>query len=599
MADGLDDLDMLLNFGGGGGASGASGAAPVLATKTEGDNTGVASASGAASSGLHRRRASPPPDRRAAGRDGGRRGDHDDDPDADDSEAFDDDELLASLFSASDGEAEPQARDTPVASSRASPPPPRAQHRSSRLVCFLCRCTPTDEDLSDATGDRRVPFANPIVSAGVVACDHCEGFMRYVMMNRSRADIQQRLQVIDDTFPVARKWAWYMALKRHGTTRVSSARVEEVILMNETHLDILNKFMRKLGYPSGHTPPGPPPPSPASSHLVALQEYVRNMGNPFVNGHTLLPSAADGVVTIFVQVPGPLGDVGRFSLATAVANGLGNHVPRDGGFQQVRDMNVDDMGIVRLVQELVAEYRSRAMVLQTVGSAAPRHSAPSRAPTSSFDGDASPAGRRRVASAPSRCRASASPTLDARGKARAAGGSATARARSRSRRRRSPSSGGGLARAASRATRSTPRKTQDDGAPRVPMSSGPIVKAFAKIQKNVQQLGDHFTSPGWQRSVRGKDGKGKTAMTQLDTLEHRCRRAHKEDIVEDIIELRSIVESLRLMFQEGRWTAAEEWDTRYMSPHIERVENFMIMMSGGSKPCLAANLLKLKARGER
>lgn len=71
------------------------------------------------------------------------------------------------------------------------------------------------------------------------------------------------------------------------------------------------------------------------------------------------------------------------------------------------------------------------------------------------------------------------------------------------------------------------------------------MKAFGKIQKSVADLAGHFVAPGWRRTVRGKDAKCRGVLVSLDTLKTKCKRAQKQDVAEDINELRNVVESLK------------------------------------------------------
>lgn len=79
------------------------------------------------------------------------------------------------------------------------------------MVCFLCRHTDHDIDLTDPECRKTLTFQSA-VSTAITAeclCDLCEAFLRYQLGSRSRSELRKKLECPDRKLKLLSQLAWY------------------------------------------------------------------------------------------------------------------------------------------------------------------------------------------------------------------------------------------------------------------------------------------------------------------------------------------------------------------------------------------------------
>lgn len=350
----------------------------------------------------------------------------------------------------------------------------------------------------------------------------------------------------------------------------------------ELHRTIFSKLLSKQGMRASV--------SENFGHIMSLTEYIKTQGNPLMNGHSLHAARTDQSICVSVAVPGGLAEVGRYSLEKAVDAGWGEDAPLPLQLQDLKKMQVDELSQVRVVQQLVAEYKGRQAVLEALGVGAIQPTA-SRASSSQVGGCGAGASTRggasterrngrspsksqpsRASRRPSKCeRAAAAETLRTPSK------STTAATRQRRSRSRSPIAALKFAAASSNSS---------------------LDKAYNKICFKIFSLGKVFTKQDWEVKKRGKEKTAKNIMESIDNFAERCRKCSGEDLIEDLDGHRDAINAMRRLIQQAKDDSLEAWDEVEMLPFIDRTEKCLHFLAPGftdDAPMLANSLLKMKA----
>lgn len=325
-------------------------------------------------------------------------------------------------------------------------------------------------------------------------------------------------------------------------------------------------------------------------NLLDLREYVRSIGNPWVNNHTVLPGKGEDTgISLYVMVPTAMPESGRFPLANALQMKLDADLPRC--LKGLRDVGADDLGIVKLMRQLTEEYTNRQAILETVGSALPK--AESRASSSSCarrpeaqasvaSGSASGLGGPR---APMETR-TPRPKRDAPMSKCQRVVAREARGRSRSRR-----SEPRARRVAAKRESSRPRRGNKPSG-----SVSALDKTYRKLREKMMALAAVFSSQAWGKGVRGKELLGKRLDELLVDLWRRCCAARREDIIEDLIDTKKTLGSFMCLIKKAKSEVPEEWDPIEMIPHLAKMAD-MLKSDGpdGVEQMLAPCFLKVQA----
>lgn len=457
----------------------------------------------------------------------------------------------------------------PDAPDNASPSRSGARMR----ICFLCKHSEEDIDLTDPDESRKLTFQNASTTACLAEClcDLCETFLRYHVGTRSRADLHKKLSAGDDeTLRLLNQLAWYLCLKRLGASRVSNSRLDEMVQHVDVHKRIFDAVRARV---DSIASTGDSIALRPACYMVELLEYVRRLGNPWVNGHEVLPARTENKVCLCVLVPQTIPDKGRYPLKDSVTVGWRSQssvLPPS--LDVVRKLAIDDLPTVKVVEQLIEEFAKRRAILQAVGIAGlPK--AMSQASSSAGDKEESVA-----------------EWVPPRG---ATLPSSRGRVSRQSLGYESPPPSSRRARSRSRAT--TARGMLPGGAGAASGSVGALERTFRKHEAKMMLLAAPFVTEGRQRNIRGKEKIASNLTDQFQELKDRCASACREDMIEDITERMETVSSMLRMVQAMKAKRVEEWDAEEMLPDIDRVAKFLAERDDGNAQEMAPDLRKAQA----
>lgn len=253
--------------------------------------------------------------------------------------------------------------------------------------------------------DRRLSLTVPFTlckastySREQMVCDHCENFMRYHLGTRSFKALNGRMLDDSTSTMTLTSLSFALALRSCGQERTSPKRVDSHVRVTKSQARIFQELMRRRGLEVPAPPRSSPTTPPAafgegalaasSSHMVAISilDYIPLHGNPLVNGHRIVASRRMDQSGLCVLAPGPFLETGLYELASSVSGGWASVMsdPMPSHLQDLRQRNVDDLHLLTVVKDLVAEYGNRRKLLQGVGGLRARQ--PPRAASSKSGG---------------------------------------------------------------------------------------------------------------------------------------------------------------------------------------------------------------------
>lgn len=224
----------------------------------------------------------------------------------------------------------------------------------------------TDIDLTDAMGDKTVPFTAAKSSALTSlppVCDGCENFMRYILGSRSRTELRRRLNGdLDEREATLQLLSWTMSLKQSGECeRVSRKKVDAMMSLVRAQEAIYKRIKELRNDPEASADD-----AGVNSGLqrVPLPEYIGLLGNPLVNKHKVVSMKVNDTITLGVLLPAQAGEGGRFALRAAVQGSWNTSSPMPPSVQALERSSVDDLKLLTLAQGVRFSKASRTLRLE-------------------------------------------------------------------------------------------------------------------------------------------------------------------------------------------------------------------------------------------
>lgn len=459
--------------------------------------------------------------------------------------------------------------------------------KDSARRCMVCFSKEGDADVGDA--DELVTFSTSECKRYVdVACDTCEGFLRYQLGIRSRSEWFDMSRNSDSLANAMKKLSWHIALKRsEGCTKVSQKSLSKHIALSNAAADILNSLLERRRLVSYGT---------ENFVLMGLGDYVLRCGNPLIAEHILVMAQVGGQAHMCVQVPAskaPPSERGLYDLQGVISSVWTRGGPLPKPLADLAHLRVDNLGLVNDVKAVAEGYVRHLNLIDQVGGKAfnvkPKSEGGETTNTASANELAgTPAQVSKKSSKPGswplslRARRGVSPIATRSGCSTMAALAASVKKESG-------------------APITTPRKASSSRAPSTGRASRtPIDKDFQKLEAKIFKMATYFSDSSWRDIVKGKERGWNNAIINMEDFKLIAASNQREDLHEDIdgfIELaRSAIKVLLAgRFSKDQHTPQEDVDARSILPDVQRLADFLAGGDGDLEVTLAPFFRKLQA----
>lgn len=428
-----------------------------------------------------------------------------------------------------------------------------------------------------------------MLSSGKACCDMCQSYLRYHHGSRSKVELSRVMATAQTASPLIDRVAAYATLKRFGIGRVASSSLEEFAQRAAQQKDIASRIASKLGFVGRDSDSGG-----MTGCLLSLPAYIRKFGNPLANGHAIVPTIGDdGGFSVCVRAPPSSQEQGRFELAGAVAQAWGDSSPLPPAVLRLCAHRVDDLGLVRVVRQVVEEYRLRHELMKSVETTE-QLPAMSAAQSSCGSGGAKRSGTSHAHDSVANCLRDGALVKEP----------ACKRARARCRPSPSPrrvKADAERSRSRSAASSDVPPRRRG-GASNVAATSisggTSLDKAFRKLQIRMAALLVVFSPEKWPAMLKHKAKACEKIQEAMDELTKRCTHASREDIIEDIEEHREVVQAMDKLVDLAKKAPVEDRNEIKLALVVVSVQWFLDLpiREGlvGREASLAPSLMKLQ-----
>jgi len=447
------------------------------------------------------------------------------------------------------------------------------------LTCSVCLMTSDEVDLTDPSSSRQTPFKNMLHAcrASTAICDHCDSLLRYSCGgSRSVSGKVVLMQKSSKKVEYLRRFCCYVALKAcESVARVQKATLDKQCQIAEVYEKNLQLLCERHGLVE-HRRDG------AFKHVIALPDYVKLHGNPFINEDSVIPGLANDQVTLFVLSSRPL-PAGRHSMERVLAESA----VHCGATEPLAKLSVDELPVIRVVAHLLEEFGTRLKLQETMGLSGFLGASLAKDPSCSsglgrggdetsyssqmpIDSQCEAKGSDRAGSVASEpCNSDAADAHAARGREATASAAASCSLVSRasaeaallSSQPATRGQGGAIA---------AGHKKQRLGAGRTPRDS----KAIDATRRKLMSLVEIFGAEGWNRKLRGKSRVADNIADFATERVKRCGEEQREDLIEDLGRLHSIALAAKKLIEEGKAKDLDAWvATDFVEP-LKLIEEF-------------------------